>query len=173
MNEIEVHLVQKADLLALQEISRQTFFDTFAEVNTPSDMQQYLEENLSIEQLTKEWMHPSTTFYFFKHKDQVLAYLKVNEADAQTERRNEPSLDIERIYVRKTHQRKGIGQLLLDFSIQITKDKEFKVIWLGVWEHNQKAIQFYEKNGFNFFGKHSFFLGQDEQTDLLMELRVD
>ncbi len=173
MNEFEIHQVKEADLQALQEISRQTFFDTFAEVNTPSDMQQYLEENLSIEQLTKEWIHPSTTFYFFKQKDEVLAYLKINEADAQTEQRKESSLEIERIYVRKTDQKKGIGQFLLDFSIQVTKDKEFKVIWLGVWEHNLKAIHFYEKNGFNFFGKHSFFLGQDEQTDLLMELRVD
>jgi ribosomal protein S18 acetylase RimI-like enzyme len=173
MNEFEIHHVQKADLLSLQEISRQTFFDTFANVNTPSDMQQYLEENLSMEQLIKEWSNPSTTFYFVKREDAVLAYLKINEADAQTEQRDEPSLQIERIYVRQSEQGKGIGQILLDFSIQVTKDKGFKLIWLGVWEHNLKAIQFYEKNGFNFFGKHSFFLGQDEQTDLLMELRVD
>jgi ribosomal protein S18 acetylase RimI-like enzyme len=173
MNEFEIHHVQKADLLSLQEISRQTFFDTFANVNTPSDMQQYLEENLSMEQLIKEWSNPSTTFYFLKRKDAVLAYLKINEADAQTEQRDEPSLQIERIYVRQSEQGKGIGQILLDFSIQVTKNKGFKLIWLGVWEHNLKAIQFYEKNGFNFFGKHSFFLGQDEQTDLLMELRVD
>jgi len=173
MNEFEFHHVQKADLLALQEISRQTFFDTFADINTPADMQQYLEENLSMEQLNKEWSNASTTFYFVKQKDEVLAYLKINEADAQTEQRKEASLEIERIYVRKTDQRKGIGQFLLDFSIQVTKDKKFKVIWLGVWEHNQRAIQFYEKNGFNFFGKHSFFLGQDEQTDLLMELHLD
>ena len=173
MNEIEVQLVQKADLLTLQEISRQTFFDTFAEVNTPADMQQYLEENLSIEQLTKEWMHPSTTFYFVKQQDEVLAYLKINEADAQTEQRNEPSLEIERIYVRQSAQGQGIGKFLLDFSIQVTKDKHLNLIWLGVWEHNQKAIQFYEKNGFHFFGKHSFFLGNDEQKDLLMELQLD
>jgi ribosomal protein S18 acetylase RimI-like enzyme len=173
MNEFEIHQVKEADLLSLQEISRQTFFDTFANVNRPSDMQQYLEENLSMEQLIKEWSNISTYFYFVKRKDVVLAYLKINEADAQTEQRDEPSLEIERIYVRQSEQGKGIGQLLLDFSIQVTKDKGFKLIWLGVWEHNLKAIQFYEKNGFNFFGKHSFFLGQDEQTDLLMELRVD
>jgi len=173
MNEFEVHHVQKADLLTLQAISRQTFFDTFSDVNIPSDMQQYLDENLSIEQLTKEWINPSTTFYFVKKNNAVVAYLKVNEADAQTEQRKEASLEIERIYVLLADQGKGIGQLLLDFSIQVTKDKEFKVIWLGVWEHNKKALQFYEKNGFKFFGKHSFFLGLDEQTDLLMELRLD
>jgi len=173
MNEFEVQQVQKADLLALQEISRQTFFDTFADVNTPADMQQYLDVNLSMEQLIKEWTNPSTTFYFVKQQDKVLAYLKINETDAQTEQREEASLEIERIYVLSADQGKGIGQLLLDFSIQVTKDKGFNLIWLGVWEHNKKALQFYEKNGFNFFGKHSFFLGHDEQTDLLMELRLD
>ena len=173
MNEMEVHQIKKADLLALQEISRQTFFETFSDVNTAADMQQYLEENLSMEQLIKEWSNPSTVFYFVKQKEHVVAYLKINEADAQTEQRTEPSLEIERIYVRQSEQGKGIGQLLLDFSIQVTKDKHLNIIWLGVWEHNQKAIQFYEKNGFHLFGKHSFFLGQDEQTDLLMELRLD
>jgi ribosomal protein S18 acetylase RimI-like enzyme len=100
-----------------------------------------------------------------------LGYLKINEADAQTEQREEASLEIERIYIQKEFQGKGIGQYLLDFSIQLTIDKEFKLIWLGVWEHNLKAIHFYQKNNFQFFGKHSFFLGQDEQTDLLMERR--
>jgi ribosomal protein S18 acetylase RimI-like enzyme len=171
MNGMEVYQVQKADLLALQEISRQTFFDTFADVNTPEDMQQYLEENLSMEQLTKEWLNPSTNYYFIKQLDKVLGYLKINEADAQTEQREKASLEIERIYIQKEFQGKGIGQYLLDFSIQLTIDKEFKLIWLGVWEHNLKAINFYQKNNFQFFGKHSFFLGQDEQTDLLMELR--
>jgi ribosomal protein S18 acetylase RimI-like enzyme len=171
MNAFEIHQVNKADLLELQAISRQTFYDTFADVNTPEDMQQYLEENLSMEQLTKEWLNPSTNFYFIKQLDKVLGYLKINEADAQTEQREEASLEIERIYIQKDFQGKGIGQYLLDFSIQLTIDKKFKLIWLGVWEHNLKAIHFYQKNNFQFFGKHSFFLGQDEQTDLLMERR--
>jgi ribosomal protein S18 acetylase RimI-like enzyme len=173
MNEFEVHHVQKADLLELQAISRQTFSDTFADVNTPEDMQQYLEENLSIEQLTKEWLNPSTNFYFVKQLDKVLGYLKINEADAQTEQREEVSLEIERIYIQKEFQGKGIGQFLLDFSIQLTIDKELKLIWLGVWEYNLNAIRFYQKNNFQFFGKHSFILGKDEQTDLLMEFRLD
>jgi ribosomal protein S18 acetylase RimI-like enzyme len=173
MNDLEFHRIQKIDLLALQEISRQTFFDTFGEVNTIEDMKHYLEVNLSMEQLTLEHSNPSTSFYFAKNGKEILAYLKLNEAEAQTEKRNIPSMEIERIYVRKEYQNRGVGQFLLDHSIQITKHKQLNIIWLGVWEHNQKAIQFYKKNGFHFFGNHSFFLGTDKQTDLLMELRVD
>ncbi|NLA43929.1 GNAT family N-acetyltransferase, partial [Candidatus Saccharibacteria bacterium] len=42
----------------------------------------------------------------------------------------------------------------------------------GVWEHNDKAIRFYEKLGFRPFGEHLFMLGSDPQTDLLMRLDV-
>lgn len=173
MNELVIHRVEQADLLALQEISRQTFFDTFGDVNTEVDMNHYLEVNLSIEQLTLELNNPSTSFYFAKNDKEILAYLKLNEAEAQTEKRNIPSIEIERIYVREEFQNRGVGQFLLDKSIQITKDKQLKLIWLGVWEHNVSAIRFYERNQFQHFGKHVFMLGSDEQTDLLMELKLD
>ncbi len=173
MIKFDVQLVQKADLLALQEISRQTFFDTFGEVNTNEDMNHYLEVNLSMEQLTLEFCNPSTSFYFAKNCNEILAYIKLNEAKAQTEKRDIPSMEIERIYVRKEYQNRGVGQFLLDKSIQITKDKQLKLIWLGVWEQNVSAIRFYERNQFQLFGKHSFMLGTDEQIDLLMERHLD
>jgi ribosomal protein S18 acetylase RimI-like enzyme len=173
MKGMEVYQVQKADLLELQGISRQTFFDTFSEVNTKEDMHQYLEVNLSLDQLAEELDNPSTSFYFVKSNNEILAYLKLNEAEAQTEKREVSSMEIERIYVRKEHQNRGVGQFLLDKSIQITKDKKLNVIWLGVWEQNVSAIRFYERNQFQLFGKHSFMLGTDEQTDLLMERHLD
>jgi diamine N-acetyltransferase len=169
MNKMDVYQVQKSDLLALQEISRQTFFDTFAEANTKEDMSQYLEVNLSLDQLADELDNPSTSFYFAKCNNEILAYLKLNEAKSQTEKREVPSMEIERIYVRREFQNKGVGQFLLDFSIELTKVKQLKLIWLGVWEYNISAIRFYERNHFQFFGKHAFMLGSDEQTDLLME----
>lgn len=172
MENLQLVPVTLSEILDLQAISRQTFFDSFASVNEEEDMRHYLEVNLSIEQLTSELNQAATSFYFAKNGNEILAYLKLNEADVQTEKRNIPSIEIERIYVRKEFQNMGVGQFLLDHSIQITKDKQLKLIWLGVWEHNVSAIRFYERNHFQFFGKHSFMLGSDEQTDLLMELKL-
>ena len=47
-----------------------------------------------------------------------------------------------------------------------------KYIWLGVWQENPKAIQFYTKNGFEVFDQHVFKLGDEEQTDFLMRLFI-
>jgi ribosomal protein S18 acetylase RimI-like enzyme len=42
------------------------------------------------------------------------------------------------------------------------------VLWLGVWEHNPRAIAFYEKQGFRKVGRHTFMVGSDVQYDDVM-----
>ena len=48
----------------------------------------------------------------------------------------------------------------------------FKTIWLGVWEKNTKAMEFYKKVGFESFGVHNFQLGDDVQKDYLLKLSL-
>ena len=45
-------------------------------------------------------------------------------------------------------------------------------LWLGVWEKNEKAIRFYEKNNFKIFSSHEFKMGDEIQTDFLMKLNL-
>ncbi|HMU07893.1 MAG TPA: GNAT family N-acetyltransferase [Kaistella sp.] len=172
MGEIKVRKITSVDLTDLVKISRQTFNETFEEVNSEEDMQKYLSENLSEEQLQSELDNPESEFYFAENKDEILGYLKLNSGNSQTENKNENSIEIERIYVLKKFLRMKIGQLLLDHSIQIAKEKNAEFIWLGVWEHNERALKFYGKNGFEVYSKHDFVLGKDVQTDLLMKMNL-
>ena len=172
MGEIKVRKITSVELTDLVKISRQTFTETFEEVNSEEDMQKYLSENLSEEQLQSELDNPESEFYFAENKDEILGYLKLNSGNSQTENKTENSIEIERIYVRKEFLRMKIGQLLLDHSIQIAKEKNAEFIWLGVWEHNERALKFYCKNGFEVYSKHDFVLGKDVQTDLLMKMNL-
>lgn len=98
--------------------------------------------------------------------------MKLNFGAAQNELKNKQCLEIERIYVLKEYHGKKIGQLLYDKAIQIAKEKNVNYVWLGVWEKNLRAINFYKKNGFVGFDKHIFKLGDDEQTDIMMKLEL-
>ena len=69
----------------------------------------------------------------------------------------------------KEYQGKHIGQLLYNKALYVANEKMVDYLWLGVWEENLKAINFYKKNGFVEFDKHIFKLGEDEQTDLMMK----
>ena len=144
---MKIRKINIDDLEALRNLSIQTFKETFEEVNTEEDMQKYLDENLSIEKLKTELENPNSKFYFAENND-------------------------ERIYVLKAFLGQKIGQILFDKAIEIGREKNLEYVWLGVWEENHRAIKFYEKNGFEIFGKHDFVLGEDVQTDLLMKMKI-
>ena len=107
------------------------------------------------------------------YKRQVIGYLKLNFGDSQTELKDDKSAEIERIYVLQEYQGKKVGQLLYEKALQIANAYKADYIWLGVWEENPRAIQFYKKNGFTEFDKHIFKLGEDEQTDIMMKLSLN
>ena len=56
--------------------------------------------------------------------------------------------------------------------MSVAQGRKASYVWLGVWEHNHRALRFYEKNGFTAFGTHIFQLGNDQQTDILMQKSV-
>lgn len=169
---IEITRVVVADLELLQKISRETFSETFAEFNTEADMQQYLTVNLGIERLTEEFNNSFSEFYFARLGNKIVGYLKLNMNSAQTVREDLNALEIERIYVYKEFHGSSIGQQLFDFAMDCARRIKAPFVWLGVWEKNPRAIAFYVKNGFVEFGKHSFLLGEDEQTDILMKIEL-
>jgi diamine N-acetyltransferase len=168
---VSVQIIQAtlADAVVLQNISMQTFFEAFADDNSEADMQLYLTEQLSIEKLTIELENEHAQFYFALQNNTIIAYLKINTGPAQNEFVSHSALELERIYVLKEFYKKGIGQLLLNKVFEIASAQNLSTVWLGVWEHNTRAINFYEKNGFVPFGKHKFMLGMDRQTDVLMK----
>jgi len=172
MTAIEIEKVTSNDLEALQKIGRQTFQETFSESNSEENMNSYLEEGFSMKKLSAELNDENSEFYFAKVDDQVIGYLKLNFGESQTELKDAKSLEIERIYVPKEYHGKRVGQLLYDKAIQVAKQKKAEYVWLGVWEENPRAISFYKKNGFVEFDKHIFKLGDDEQTDIMMKLKL-
>lgn len=159
-------------LAELQKIGRQTFSEAFAESNTEENLKTYLEESFNTDQLQKELSDPNSQFFMAYDQERAIGYLKINTGPAQTETKLQNSLEIQRIYVLKDYFGKAIGQLLFNKAIQIAKEQKADAIWLGVWEKNLRAIQFYKKNGFVEFDKHVFHLGDDPQTDLLMAVSI-
>jgi ribosomal protein S18 acetylase RimI-like enzyme len=170
MDNIEITRADQKDIDQLQQVSRQTFYETFSASNTEENINKYLNEGFSTERLTGELSNQSSEFYFARFNSRVIGYLKLNFGQSQTEIKEEKALEIERIYVLKEFHGKRVGQLLYEKAILIAAQKKVDYVWLGVWEKNPRAISFYKKNGFVEFDKHIFKLGSDEQTDLMMKL---
>ncbi len=165
---VSIEKCKQKDIHILQEISIQTFTDTFKEQNSPENLKAYLDRAFNLEQLETEITNPSSEFYFIYHGEELAGYLKVNIDKAQTERIAEEALEIERIYICSQFKKSGLGNYLMDKAEEIAIGRKKKLIWLGVWEQNENALNFYKKRGFVQTGAHSFYMGDEEQTDFIM-----
>ena len=157
--------VEKEDVLKLME---KTANGPLLQQGITSINLRRLEDGLK----TNPWIK-NAELYFAMLNNQVVGYLKLNFGQAQTELKDDKALEIERIYVLQEFHGKKIGQLLYEKAIQIAKQANMDYVWLGVWEENERAINFYKKNGFVAFDKHLFKLGDDEQTDIMMKLQLE
>jgi ribosomal protein S18 acetylase RimI-like enzyme len=169
LHNITIRKVSLADLDVLLNISKQTFFDAFEALNNPDDFKAYTSVAFTEDKFRSELNNPNSEFYFAVDQDNIVGYLKLNFATAQTEFQDTEALEIERIYVSSAYQGKQIGQLLLEHAVNKARSAKLKYVWLGVFEKNTHAIRFYERNGFKKFSSHYFMIGNDRQTDFLMK----
>jgi ribosomal protein S18 acetylase RimI-like enzyme len=172
MERLRIKSVTIADLDLLQEISVSTFKANYGHLNEPENLQLHLVQNLSQEQLAAELHHPQMMFFFGLVGNQLAAYTKLNVGNGQTEDYGHDHLEVERIYVRDQQQGKGYGRQMLEHAVSVAQSLKKSFVWLGVWEKNPRAVQFYKHLGFAVMGTHTFTVGNDPQTDFVMKLRL-
>jgi ribosomal protein S18 acetylase RimI-like enzyme len=165
---VEIKKVTIADISILLNLSRKTFFDAFLNTNNPTNMEAYASTAFTQQKFEAELNNADSEFYFALVENNTAGYLKLNYKTAQTELQDPNALEIERIYILQQYQGHQIGKRLIDFAIDTAMGKKLSYVWLGVWEHNTRAISFYKNKGFKQFSSHTFMLGSDKQTDILM-----
>jgi ribosomal protein S18 acetylase RimI-like enzyme len=152
----------------LQELSVQTYYDTFKKTSDRKDMQQYLDTAFPTRKLMDELKNPNCLFYLAYWDSELVGYMKLNLEEAQTDVKDPDALEIERFYVLKWFQRNKIGSRMMEKALEVAKEYKKSYLWLGVWEHNHKAQRFYQHAGFRVIGQHPFQMGSKMETDLLM-----
>ena len=126
-------------------------------------------KKFSVEALMAEVGSYENTFLLAMQDEELVGYIKLVDSKIFTEIPYRESIEIARIYVDQKMIGKGVGHRLMESGISIAKELNKEVVWLGVWEHNENAVKFYTKWGFERFGDHIFMLGDDAQTDWLMK----
>jgi diamine N-acetyltransferase len=158
------------DAKMLSELGARTFYDTFAKDNTPENMDAYLKQSFSLETQYRELSEPDVVFLIAEFEDAPAGYAQLILNSRDEAIKGMKPLEIRRIYAAKDYLGKGVGKELMQATIHEARARDCDCIWLGVWEKNQRAIEFYKKWGFRTVGTHTFFLGDDPQNDFMMEL---
>jgi diamine N-acetyltransferase len=170
---ITIRTASLEDAQAIVSIGIRTFRDTFDDVNTPENMMAYLNQTFTIKRISEEIEEAGSLFLLAEQDGEIIGYARVRNSEVPKELGNVKALEIERLYADKRFLGKRVGYLLMSQCLQYARDHGYEVVWLGVWEHNERAIAFYRKWQFERFGEHVFMLGDDAQTDWLMKRKLD
>ncbi|MBS7526202.1 GNAT family N-acetyltransferase [Fusibacter paucivorans] len=152
----------------IQMLSIETFSETFGDQNHAADLALFLKKAYATEKLLRELADSDTFFYLLYVGEEAVGYLKLNVDSAQSDIHDPAALEVERIYMKRAYQGRGLGHLLMNKAIEIANDLEKCYLWLGVWEKNEHALGYYRHYDFYQIGMHDFVVGNDVQTDLLM-----
>ncbi|MEO6611267.1 MAG: GNAT family N-acetyltransferase [Chitinophagaceae bacterium] len=168
MSSISIRFAVPEDAALIAELSQQTFLETFADQNSKENMDKFMNETFSRQKLMSE-VNMTGNIFLLAYSDQAaVGYVRMRENNLPGQA-GSGAFEIARIYATANTVGKGVGRLLMQHCIDIAREKGKELLWLGVWEHNYRAIEFYKKWGFEKFSTHTFMLGDDPQTDWLMK----
>jgi ribosomal protein S18 acetylase RimI-like enzyme len=159
-----IRVATPADAATLAAISLKTFVDTFAPHNTAADMESYTSVAFGEAKQRSEIETAGTITLLGEENGDTIAYAQIRSTPTAPH----GDIEIARFYVDQPHHGRGIAQMLMDAVETHARALGGTRLWLGVWEHNVRAIAFYRKCGFVQCGAHPFLLGTDLQTDWVM-----
>ena len=174
MPDITIRQATADDAKVLTDLAYTTFWDAFAHhpKNAPDDLNHYMRQAFSLEQTTAELTDVKSIFLIAEIEGEAAGYSKIIIDSIEDGITAERPVELNRLYSHQQFLGRGIGQALMDACFERAREDGCDVMWLGVWEFNPRAQRFYEKNGFRVVGSHVFQLGEDAQTDVLMQREI-
>ena len=139
----------------LVSIGTQTFAETFVGMQyyTTEIVEGYTSQTFTAAKVAKDLADPKVTFLLAEIDGELAGYAKLVDRPADDCVKDRNAIYLERIYLLKSFQRRGLGQALMDEVNRRAKILGFDSMWLSVWEYNTPAVSFYRKHGFEHVGE--------------------
>ena len=170
--EVQIVRANLQNLKELTDIARRSFLEAYPQNTDYENMDLYLKKAFAEKELEAQFSNPNSVFFIMKNGNTNMAYAKLRWDRTPAYFINTKAIELERLYFLDDYKGKGFGTQFLRFCFDFSLEKDFEWMWLLVWEKNISGIQFYEKKGFEIFGRKTFHFGDDSSEDILMKLRM-
>ncbi len=168
MPPFEIRPAVPEDAALLADLGARTFRETFERICSPQDLEQFLEATYGDAKQAAELADPARPAWVLELEGVAVGYLQQRLGHRDPCVRGERPVELQRIYVLRAVQARGLGAALMRTALDQARSWGADVLWLGVWEHNAKALAFYARHGFREAGDHVFRIGQQVDRDLIL-----
>ena len=173
MNDLSIEAVRPEQVSDLSALAIATFRDTFGEFNTEPDLQAFIDEQLSVDALTRKLADPAHDIAVAARDGELLAYFLVVRDSGQDLVDAHSPIELSKLYVDRRCHRMGLGRRLMDELIARARRWGHDRLWLSVWEHNERAKAFYRRYPFEKVGTWEYPVGEKIDIDEIWVMRLD
>ena len=159
---MEIRKATYSDAVTIALLGRFTFTETFGHLfRDPQDLLEYLDRTFNVEKLSKSIDKPNNRYWLAFIDNLPVGYAKLKLNSPSTFLETDDVCQLQKIYVLKDFLSRKVGLALQSKLLEKAKKLGYDKIWLSVLKDNQRAIKFYQKNGFRFIGEHDFQIGKE------------
>ncbi|MDX1943494.1 MAG: GNAT family N-acetyltransferase [Saprospiraceae bacterium] len=171
-NDIRIIEATPRQIPLLRNLGEQTFREAYAEDTDAKSMELYLEKTFTIANVEADFDNPKTKFLLASYDSVWAGYALLRWDRSHELLEGAATMMLHRIYVLKDFWRQKIGSILLKHIIDFAKTQGYEWLWLVVWDQNLRAVNFYQKWGFEHFGYEKFHFGEEINDDWAMRLKL-
>lgn len=149
------------DAPALAAFAAAAFWDTYREIDDPDDIAHYVAEHFNPSAIAEVILNPKSTTLIAESGSALAGYAVLSWTAAPACVTGPRPIELARFYLGKDFIGQGNGARLMLAAHAEAARQGSETIWLGVYDQNVRAINFYERFGFkNVGGKEFLFGGQ-------------
>lgn len=149
-----------SDFKLLSDIGKKTFLESHGKSAPKAEIDFYVDEKYSYTTFQEELSNANNIYHIVYYKSQPIGYSKIVYNNSTSNIQMDNVTKLERLYLLKEFHELKMGLELFKFNVQLSKNNNQVGIWLFVWKENEKAVNFYLRNGFQIIGDHNFKISE-------------
>ena len=158
---------------AIAYIGRTAFRKAFAVLFTScDDLEEYLDYTYSVDKIASSLRKENNVYFLAIANGLPIGFAKVKRHSLNDQLDSVFQAELQKLYVLKEYQGHGVGQALMNAVARFVQSFEPDCLWLDTYVGNERAIRFYERNGFQKAGTHHFTIGSQTFEYFLMAMPV-
>jgi len=160
------------DVDRLIQLGRRCFSEAFNDVTAPDDMAAYLTSTFKKSKIENQLMDERSLIFIADIGSDPAGYVYSHPATTPDGISDKAAIKLERLYLRKRFYGRGVGDALMQISIEASRSRGYQSIWLSSWELNDRANAFYKRWEFKAVGRQKFTVGSDIQNDFILSRKL-
>ena len=169
---LDIRLADHEDINILSALGITTCYEAYFAIDPSRDLADYCARIYSPEKVQTEFTDENSTYLIAECDARAGGFAKLRENNKVECLGEANAIELQRIYVLAQLKGHGLGRALLSKCVEIGRDRGFQQLFLGVWDKNVAAQEFYERIGMKRVGTTGFNDGKNDFLNFVYAVNI-